>query len=391
MRTTIFRIMGGKFRTWHRRNTDSIREIRRFVAYPALVIAGLIGIGVFAVDEDGYNAFGCQMRQPRVSSAPPALRVRTSSDAAHANSSTPTAPPLQDKRATHTSLDPQAMAHYIDTELRYGNDASKRTVYFIFQIHALPSGLGYPKSAISNSTEEAAKSQLAVYRILENLHERSGVYVVGNEGVLFSADLAYEDVTDPTHLAKESREEVFEILSKQNLSDDRLLAIIFTNRGTDGAHLAAYKYEALFEVGFEELGTNLRAVEVLRAMLSRGSGDREKLRATVDDFARNARERSMDAIRHTLENTDALYGQGKITTRNAAIVIGAAHFIDYYEAIIEPSNQWGPPEFNAVFIFSREWLNETFPAARGGEKHEGMGPEELYEGLKKLVDVLGEE
>lgn len=187
-----------------------------------------------------------------------------------------------------------------------------------------------------------------------------------------------------------------ELIIRQHGNDDAVLwKTLFTSMGAAGAHVAAYQYETLCEVGIEEPEINARGVRIIveldKVMRSGGLENREKGRVLRDDFLRNIKDRSMGAIRHTLEQADALYRQGKIGTRNAAIVIGTAHFMDYYEEIIKADIQGTPREYNAVFIFARDCLGETVCRAWFGEEPECVKAERIYEWLKKQWEVPFEE
>lgn len=118
------------------------------------------------------------MRQPPASLAPPEVRVTQSGKVKEPENSHGSVIPLQDKQETPTSLDARGVKPYIEHELRYGNDASARTVYFIFQRHGISREVVTTQSAVNIAKDAAATCQLAVYRILERLHESSGVYVV---------------------------------------------------------------------------------------------------------------------------------------------------------------------------------------------------------------------
>ncbi len=217
----------------------------------------------------------------------------------------------------------------IDDVLVFGNDPKKRDLYIIFQKH--------PSSRLNMAGEEKArfysntgvfKNQICVYRILEDLFKNRDLGLIVSEGA-FHDD--YEDIINKDQNYKNLHPEDVKIIEKGN--NNAIINYVFL-KDRPSSELIGILYPELYLTGFED-----RSIK------------------TSDEpfgYLETSKQRSENAIKYSLKHSEELYKKGILKNKDAAIVIGSKHFLDYEDN--HKRAEKGETEYNLIYIFPKESL-----------------------------------
>jgi len=269
---------------------------------------------------------------------------------------------------------------YVEDVVRVGNDYSKRDIYFLFQVHGLSghsmeSYLGKKAAGevVEDIKNDSRQNQVSIYRILDSLCSQSKIGLVSVEGIY------HTDTNTPGSFEKRLGSERMNRLREEFRSDS------FLEKKLDdsfaGAEWAAAILGNLYLSGWEDANHNKDSSELLKdlmnkravwtfydscknlpvdivveQLLNRGYSQQQasdlrvqliRLKANPQEAEKLAEEikemgkkfealqvlRSLDALNYSVLNADRLYAEGKIKTRNIAVVIGGYHRKHYEEIV----------------------------------------------------------
>ena len=238
------------------------------------------------------------------------------------------ADPVDTQKYTDQEVRRESLDNYVEKIIDFTTDESKRKIYFILQRHNVD-GLGLPEEIEKDIREKVTPNQIGIYRILEYLHKDKNLGVVCTEGQTRD-DL--EDILQPNYLKnkiiKTAGKDAWDYLIASVESGNNSLITNTIKETRGGASLIASIYPELYGVGFEDPSNKILkgtlAEKMQEALIS---GDKK----FIDEFNEMNTQRSWEAIKYALKHSDDLYAAGKIKNRNAAIVIGRQHFLDYVE------------------------------------------------------------
>jgi|FLOH01.1.fsa_nt_gi hypothetical protein len=253
-------------------------------------------------------------------------------DSSHTEYSQPT--PI-----TAQTQDKKDISEYIDsTVFMESSKPSNVNVYFIFQQHSLEDE-SYTKKETAITRALAVKSQVSVYRILEDLVKNKGVQVISVEGV-YESNL--EDIVNPTALKDKLPPDKYSALKQIYESDEGIAKMVLNGQGA--ARAFGLLREDVYMIGFETFDSD--AIEKMPL---------KERRAYLKKLANNGIRRSYESILKTLKQSERLYNEEKINNQNAALVIGEGHFEDYKILI----DKGGNFPFNSHFIWTKGIIDQS--------------------------------
>lgn len=227
---------------------------------------------------------------------------------------------------------------YIDNCTIVKNNPDKRMLYVILQEHAQNSDK-IDKNIKKKLVEDALPCQVSIYRILEGLKDgkfpgqKSRLELIALEGMNHEE---IDDMTRGKEFAKIISKATPRIEDNANL-EEYLRKGLFANAGA----LIGGRYKDLFVMGFEKgIKASNEAIKGFEIYQNRRQGNLLNLKGATQEERRaiaeymsykifTLSERSEDSIRYAIQHADNLYLKGLIKNKDAAIVIGAGHELDF--------------------------------------------------------------
>ena len=208
----------------------------------------------------------------------------------------------------------------------FGENPEKRNLYIIFQKHPSSKlGLDEKEKAIFYLVEGVFKNQVCVYRILEDLFKNKNLELIVSEG------LYYDDYADITYKDKNFKNifpESIEAIEKGN--NKPIINYVYL-KDRPSSELIGVIYPELYVIGFED-----KAIKTPDRPLG---------------FLDTRKQRSMNALKYALKHSEEFYKKGITKNKDAAIVIGGMHILDYKE--ITKKAEKGETDYNLIYIFLR--------------------------------------
>ena len=242
-----------------------------------------------------------------------------------------------DTKEMNRKIEDSYLNQYIDNCTIVKNDSDKRTLYVILQEHAQNSDK-IDKNINKKLVEDALPCQVSIYRILEGLKDgkfpgqKSRLELIALEG------MSHKEIDDMTR-----GEEIADQISRgtPKIEDNANLEAYLKKGYANAGALIGARYKDLFVMGFEKgIKASNEAIKGFEIYQNRRQGNLLNLKGATQEERRaiaeymsykifTLSERSEDSIKYAIQHADTLYSKGMIKNKDAAIVIGAGHELDF--------------------------------------------------------------